>query len=106
MIVTEASTIDLPAWRHARSLSQTALAALLALPAKTLMNWEQGRNPPPHVELVRLALVGLDAENGLGPTVEAIESFDAIQEHAPAAPQPSAIDASIEAIVRAIRAGR
>jgi len=104
--MTDAPTIDLPAWRRARGLSQPQLGNLLGVPVPTVRNWEQGRSRPPHVELVRLALVGLDAENGLGPTAEAMESFDAIPERVPAAPQPDAINDAIESILKKIREGR
>jgi transcriptional regulator with XRE-family HTH domain len=75
MIVTEASTIDLPAWRHARGLSQPQLGNLLDVPVATVRNWEQQRSRPAHGELVRLALVGLDAERNLAPAATAKETI-------------------------------
>jgi transcriptional regulator with XRE-family HTH domain len=54
---------ELKQWREARGISQAELARRLGVAVTTLWRWEHGRRMP-SAELIALALIGLDVQDG------------------------------------------
>lgn len=57
---------EILAARRRLGLSQAALAKKLSIPANTLARWERGELTIQHPELLRLALVAIEAEQVQG----------------------------------------
>lgn len=51
---------QLRAWREARGLLQTQLAALLGVTSNSIARWERGEVAPVHPRMLWLALTALD----------------------------------------------
>lgn len=54
------TNVEIRAWRMSRGIGVRELARLLGVDKSQIVRWESGASRPP--SLLRLALVGLDAE--------------------------------------------